>query len=262
MKLTLLGVLLLASVGAMAADLRGRVELFADGKPLRASESAEAVVYFRPTKPEVVKPPKEPAVMTTRRKQFVPHVLAVAAGTTVRFPNQDPILHNTFSTSANNAFDAGLYGQGDGVAHTFAAPGLVKVYCNVHHSMFGFILVLDTTHFARPDAQGNFVLTGLPAGEGELVVLDFLEDGLDALVVDRLDVLEHEHEPADLLDEVRILGLEPFQDRLLRRTIREVQNLRHRRHRTRPRRRAAQPDRSPRPPLPGAGLIGTAPRSA
>lgn len=170
MKLTLLGVLLLASAGATAADLRGRVELFADGQPLRASEAAEAVVYFRPTKPEVVKPPKDPAVMTTRRKQFVPHVLAVAVGTTVRFPNQDPILHNTFSTSANNAFDAGLYGQGDGVAHTFAAPGLVKVYCNVHHSMFGFILVLDTTHFARPDAQGNFVLTGLPAGEGELVV--------------------------------------------------------------------------------------------
>ena len=170
MKLTLLGVLLLASAGAGAAELRGRVELFADGQPLRASEASEAVVYFRPKVPAPVAAVAEPVVMTTRRKQFVPRVLAITAGTSVRFPNEDPILHNTFSTSANNAFDAGLYGQGDGITHTFATPGLVKVYCNVHHSMFGFILVLDTPHFTRPDAKGNFELAGLPAGEGELVV--------------------------------------------------------------------------------------------
>jgi plastocyanin len=171
MRLTLLGVLLLATAGSGAADLRGRVELFAGGQPLRASEAAEAVVYFRPRVPAAaVAPAAEPVVMTTRRKQFVPRVLAITAGSSVRFPNEDPILHNTFSTSANNAFDAGLYGQGDGVVHTFATPGLVKVYCNVHHSMFGFILVLDTPHFARPDAQGEFELAGLPAGEGELVV--------------------------------------------------------------------------------------------
>jgi hypothetical protein len=36
----------------------------------------------------------------------------------------------------------------------------------------------------------------------------FLEHRLDALVVDEQDVLEDEHEPADLLDEVRVLGLE------------------------------------------------------
>ena len=171
MRLTLLGALLLASVGAAAADLRGRVELYSDGQPLRASEAAEAVVYYRPKVPSKVVPAaKQPVTMATRRKQFVPRVLAITAGTTVRFPNEDPILHNTFSTSANNAFDAGLYGQGDGIEHVFGTPGLVKIYCNVHHSMFGFILVLDTPHFARPDAQGNFELAGLPDGDGELVV--------------------------------------------------------------------------------------------
>jgi hypothetical protein len=36
--------------------------------------------------------------------------------------------------------------------------------------MFAHILVLDTPYFVRPDAQGRFTLTGLPAGEGELVV--------------------------------------------------------------------------------------------
>jgi hypothetical protein len=84
--------------------------------------------------------------------------------------NEDPILHNAFSTSPGNAFDTGVYGAGDGAQHTFPAPGLVKVYCNVHHSMVGHILVLDTPYFARPDAEGNFVLRDLPSEEGELVV--------------------------------------------------------------------------------------------
>lgn len=170
MKRIAAGMLLAFSSWAGAADLRGHLDLYANALPLRAAEAAEAVIYFRPREPTAVKPAPEPLVMTTRRKQFLPRVLAVTAGSSVRFPNEDPILHNTFSTSPNNAFDAGLYGQGDGVLHTFASPGLVKVYCNVHHSMFAFILVLDTPHFTRPDAQGNFELRGLPEVEGELVV--------------------------------------------------------------------------------------------
>ena len=155
---------------ASAVDLTGKVELFASGQPLRAAEAADAIVYFRSRTPQKLVPPKEPVPMVTRRKQFVPRVLAIAAGTTVRFPNEDPILHNAFSTSPNNAFDTGLYGSGSGADHTFPNPGLVKVYCNVHHSMFGHILVLDTPYFTRPDAQGRFQLTGLPDGEGDLVV--------------------------------------------------------------------------------------------
>jgi hypothetical protein len=108
--------------------------------------------------------------MVTRRKQFVPRVLAITAGNSVRFPNEDPILHNAFSTSAENAFDTGQYGRGEGKLQLFDKPGLVRVYCNVHHSMFGFILVLDTPFHTRSDAAGKFVLTGLPEGEGELVV--------------------------------------------------------------------------------------------
>lgn len=108
--------------------------------------------------------------MLTRRKQFQPRLLAITAGSSVRFPNEDPILHNVFSTSPDNAFDAGLYATGPGVVHTFRSPGLVKVYCNVHHSMFAFILVLDTPHFTRADATGTFRLAGVAPGEGDLVV--------------------------------------------------------------------------------------------
>ena len=163
-------VALLAATPAAGADLGGRIALYSGGQPLRAAEAVDALVYFRPRAPAALPPAPVSATMTTRRKQFVPRVLAVTAGSTVRFPNEDPILHNVFSTSPDNSFDAGQYHTGPGVSHTFAHAGLVKVYCNVHHSMFGYILVLDTPHYARPDASVRFELRDLPDGEGELVV--------------------------------------------------------------------------------------------
>lgn len=170
MRPLLTSLLLLLASASAAADLSGTLRLFANGKPLRESEAAEAVLYFRPAKPVAVAPATETAIMSTRRKQFVPRVLAITAGSAVRFPNEDPILHNAFSTSPDNGFDTGQYGRGEGRTQVFARAGLVRVYCNVHHSMFGYVLVLDTPFHTRADAAGRFRLEGLPAGEGELVV--------------------------------------------------------------------------------------------
>jgi len=163
----LIGLLLPACLHA--ATIEGRIALTAEGKPLRSEEAQEAIVYFRPKTPQKIAPPHD-AEMRTVRKQFVPRVLAVTVGSAVHFPNADPILHNAFSTSKDNAFDVGLYGEGEGQVVTFAHAGYVRVYCNVHHSMIGHILVLDTPFFTHPDASGNFRLTNVPKGEGDLVV--------------------------------------------------------------------------------------------
>ena len=162
--------LMLAPVVAAGAEIDGHVALVVDGKPLRAEEAGDVVVYFRPVAPAAVRPPAEPYAMSTQRKQFVPRILPVVVGSKVRFPNQDPILHNAFSTSKDNAFDVGLYGQGDAQAITFTHAGYVRVYCNVHHSMVGHILVLDTPYFTRPDASGRFSFADVPKGKGDLVI--------------------------------------------------------------------------------------------
>ena len=162
--------ILLVAMPAGAAVLEGQVSLAVDGKLLRAEEAAEAVVYFRPAVAPRLKPPAKPLEMRTWRKRFEPRILPVVAGSTVSFPNQDPILHNAFSTSKGNAFDVGLYGSGEEHTVAFPRPGYVRVYCNVHHSMVGHILVLDTPHFTRPGSDGRFRLTDVPAGKGDLVV--------------------------------------------------------------------------------------------
>ncbi|MCB1554288.1 MAG: hypothetical protein KDJ14_10835 [Xanthomonadales bacterium] len=153
-----------------AAELSGQISIASSGQALRSSETTEAVVYFRPTAAFAPPAALPTTQMATRRKEFVPRVLAITPGTEVRFPNLDPILHNAFSGSPGNIFDTGVYGNGEGSSHVFESAGLVKVYCNVHHSMNATILVLDTPWFTRPDAQGRFRLQDLPEGPGDLVV--------------------------------------------------------------------------------------------
>ncbi|MGH9363349.1 MAG: cupredoxin domain-containing protein, partial [Thermoanaerobaculia bacterium] len=82
----------------------------------------------------------------------------------------DPILHNVFSVSPDHAFDLGLYQKGPGKERRFDRPGVVRVFCNVHHAMVGYVVVLDTPFRVHPDALGNFTLAGLPAGPGKLTV--------------------------------------------------------------------------------------------
>ena len=164
--------LLLLTAPAYSEDLQGRVQLLARGGqgPARGSDVRQAVVYFEPASPPAVKPAEAPFEMMTRHKTFEPRVLVVPRGSRVRFPNADPILHNAFSVSAPNQFDLGLSRFGPGKEKRFDDAGLVRVFCNVHHDMVAYILVLDTPYHVSPDADGVFVLTGLPRGPGKLTV--------------------------------------------------------------------------------------------
>jgi plastocyanin len=163
---------LLLVLPAHAEEIQGRVQLLARGGqgPARGSDVRQAVVYFEPASPAPVRPPETPFEMVTRRKTLEPRLLVVPRGSRVRFPNRDPILHNVFSVSSPNQFDLGLYRQGPGKEKRFDEAGVVRVFCNVHHDMVAYILVLDTPYHASPDADGRFVLTGLPRGPGKLTV--------------------------------------------------------------------------------------------
>lgn len=172
MRRTLAALLLLACLPVHAEEIRGRVQLLAKGGkgPARGSDVRQAVVYYEPENATAVQSGGRPFEMVTRKKELSPRVLVVPKGSRVRFPNQDPILHNVFSVSAPNQFDLGLYRQGPGKEKRFESPGLVRVFCNIHHDMVAYVLVLDTPYHVSPGADGSFVLSGLPRGKGRLTV--------------------------------------------------------------------------------------------
>ena len=151
--------------------LSGLVALTADSRiEFAADEVAEAVAYFVPEGNYAAPTPKDDYIIQTRHKRFVPSVLPVEQGSTVAFPNADPILHNAFSVSPAGRFDVGLYGQGESKTVTFDQPGLIFVHCNVHHAMRAEILVMNTPWFTRVNDNGEFRLDGLPPQPGTLFV--------------------------------------------------------------------------------------------
>ena len=74
----------------------------------------------------------EKSRIVQKNKTFHPHILAIPIGTSVEFPNFDPIFHNAFSNYNGQIFDVGLYPPGTTRRVTFKREGIVRVFCNIH----------------------------------------------------------------------------------------------------------------------------------
>jgi plastocyanin len=108
--------------------------------------------------------------MRQKNKTFSPHILAIAAGTYVDFPNDDPIFHNAFSSYNGQPFDLGLYAPGSTKSFRFSREGIVRVFCNIHSAMSAVIVVLATPYFATTSRDGSFQIPNVPPGEYQLTV--------------------------------------------------------------------------------------------
>ncbi len=109
------------------------------------------------------------ADLKQQNRQFEPDILIVPVGSSVSFPNADPIFHNVFSLSKIKQFDLGYYPAGQTRTVRFDKPGVVQVYCHLHPNMSAAILVVPGPWYARPGADGSFKLSGIPAGEYQVV---------------------------------------------------------------------------------------------
>ncbi len=106
--------------------------------------------------------------VTSKDKRFDPRILAVPAGTKVKFPNVDSIYHNAFSLSPGNTFDMGLYRKGASRDVVMKNPGIVRVYCNIHPDMAASVVVVDGNAFSIVQADGSYRIEGIPPGRHEV----------------------------------------------------------------------------------------------
>jgi plastocyanin len=114
----------------------------------------------------VVTPPKQSLEMDQKQMQFLPHVMPVVTGTTVRFLNSDPVPHNVFSPEGK--YNLGTWPTGQSHDYKFDKPGVYTQLCRVHPEMEAFVVVLDTPYFAVTDAAGRFEIKGVAAGKYKL----------------------------------------------------------------------------------------------
>lgn len=131
-----------------------------------ASGPGGAVIVLRRTDGAMPRPaPARGRAVLQKDKSFVPRVLAVPIGSTVTFRNEDPLFHNVFSLSPTKAFDTGLYKAGGEVPVEFDKAGVVQLLCNIHSSMIGYVVVVDSPYYAQADGSGAFSIRGVPPGE-------------------------------------------------------------------------------------------------
>jgi len=142
--------------------------------PSPGNPFANVVLYLEQATGSNEAPPSITREITTpamrqQAERFTPHVLAVTTGTTIAFPNDDPIYHNVFSLSRAKTFDLGRYPKGASKSLRFDEPGVVQVFCHIHADMNGYILVLPNYYFVTPDSSGRFAIEGIPPGSYELI---------------------------------------------------------------------------------------------
>src|SRR5437867_5898814 len=107
-----------------------------------------------------------PSTTTIDQKDcsFAPRVVIVPAGGRIDFLNSDRLLHNLHSTpSANPPFNR-TQPKGRTIAISFSHPEIIRVTCDLHSWMRGWVVVADHPFYAVTDADGRFALRGLPPG--------------------------------------------------------------------------------------------------
>jgi hypothetical protein len=115
-------------------------------------------------------PTAKKAVLDQHGCKFVPHVLAMTPGE-VEIKNSDDILHNihTYST-ANPPLNKAQPKFKKVMNEKFEKPEIIKVTCDVHSWMLGWIAVMPHPYFGISDASGVAKIENVPAGKQTIEV--------------------------------------------------------------------------------------------
>lgn len=137
----------------------------------RSSRPEEAVVWLDKlpeTSTSARRPaadaPRTPPVLVARKQRFEPRFVALAAGDTLVFRNEDRVYHGAFSVSPQNKFELGKLAPGQSDRVTFTRSGPVQVRCDIHPEESATVYVLPNRAFTRPNAAGEWRLPALPEG--------------------------------------------------------------------------------------------------
>jgi Carboxypeptidase regulatory-like domain len=143
-----------------------------------------AVVYLAEiAKGKAWPPATKPPELDNLKCRFVPEVQVIRGGPLV-VVNSDPVLHNTHGYYGNRtAFNMALPNQGQRIPTELTRAGAVKVDCDAHGWMLGYIYVVDNPYYAITGPDGLFRITDVPPGTYTLVATQSLTGPVQQSVV-------------------------------------------------------------------------------
>jgi hypothetical protein len=111
------------------------------------------------------------AVITNEKCRFAPRVQLAKPNATIRTTSKDPMLHTTQAQLENGRtlFNVALPVPGLNINKPIGAAGTVRLSCNTHPWMRGWVIVTDDAA-AISGADGKFSLDNVPPGTYELRV--------------------------------------------------------------------------------------------
>jgi len=93
---------------------------------------------------ESTAPPTDSNAVSIQNNSFNPGSRTVAAGTTIKWTNNDGITHTVTSGSAGNetgVFDSGNIAPGQTYEFTFSTAGTFNYFCKIHPGMTAQVVV-------------------------------------------------------------------------------------------------------------------------
>lgn len=136
------------------------VQLSKDGKAL-------SNVLVRITNPPAgLKAPTEPVVVDQEDCMYRPRVQGAVDGQKIEFKNADQTMHNVHAFSGTKTlFNAPQQPKAQPMDKEVKASDVVKLQCDVHPWMRGYVVYSKSPLFAVSKADGTFEITGVPAGK-------------------------------------------------------------------------------------------------
>ena len=140
----------------------------------RGTALPDAVVSLRTQAAPTVRPrlavSSEPVVIEQLDREFVPRVTVVPVGARISLPNKDAVPHSVYSFSPAKPFEFDVYVGASPQVLTLDKAGVIKLGCNIHDWMVGYIVVVDTPFAQRSDTRGGVTFSTVPEGDYELRV--------------------------------------------------------------------------------------------
>ncbi len=115
--------------------------------------------------------PEGSAVLDQVGCEYLPYVVIVRKDAALEIKNSDGILHNIHTYSEKNKpVNRAQPKFKKKITEKFSETEMIKVTCDVHGWMKGWLAIVDHPYYAITDENGAFELADVPVGEYELKV--------------------------------------------------------------------------------------------